>query len=94
LPPVAHNCRAADLGGEGGADGGGAAGYVLIAAGLRHHGEGVVPDRSPVLSTSAQETVSRDFFIQMFFPYPFPLRPPLKAFFRNISQIFGDQPNI
>jgi hypothetical protein len=28
----AHHCRATHLGGEGGADGGGAAGYVLIAA--------------------------------------------------------------
>jgi hypothetical protein len=49
LDACAHNCRAAHLGGEGRADGGGAAGNVLIAAGLRHHGERVVPDRSPVL---------------------------------------------
>jgi hypothetical protein len=63
LAACAHNCRAADLGGEGGADGGRAARYVLIAAGLRHHGERVVPDRSPVLNlcTPAKETVSRDF---------------------------------
>jgi hypothetical protein len=69
----AHNCRAADLGGEGRADGGGAARNVLIAAGLRHHGEGVVPNRSPILlnlctvsTSAAKETVSRDFLIPMF----------------------------
>ncbi len=91
LPPVAHNCRAADLGGEGRADGGGAAGNVLIAAGLRHHSERVIPDRSPVLSTLAKETVSRDFFkIQMFFLTCFQSAPRkdffLSKYFTNLRR--------
>jgi hypothetical protein len=91
VTPVAHNCRAAHLGGEGGADGGGAAGNVLIAAGLRHHGERVIPDRSPVLSTSAQETLSRDCLIQIFFLTCFPLDTRLKHFFIEIFYKFAEK---